>query len=123
VTPQAERAARAVVRAARDRLGTLLGDRVLVVPSAAGPAPDASADPSTVERTRTATLALTCLAGTLGAPALSVPALLVPGGPVGLCLIGPCGSDESLLDLALAAFPTDLAAATGRGPASTEGRP
>ena len=49
---------------------------------------------------RGATLRLTCLAGVTGRPAVSAPLLRVAGGPVGLCLVGPRGSDLALVDLA-----------------------
>ena len=49
---------------------------------------------------RGATLRLTCLAGITGRPAVSAPLLSVAGGPVGLCLVGPRGSDLALVDLA-----------------------
>ncbi|WNB86550.1 hypothetical protein [Cellulomonas sp. ATA003] len=101
VSSEQERDGRTVLRVARDRLDDVLRDRVLLLPSAAGPAPSATADPAALEAARAATLALTCLAGVLGAPAVSVPVLRVADGPVGLCLVGPRGRDLALLDLAL----------------------
>lgn len=122
VTPEQEAAGRRALAAARERLEAVLGDRVLLLPSAASAAPDSRATGPVIEAARTATLALTCLAGTSGRPALSVPALSVPaedvataavagagaasgpgqgGGadvPVGLCFLGPPGGDVALVD-------------------------
>jgi Asp-tRNA(Asn)/Glu-tRNA(Gln) amidotransferase A subunit family amidase len=44
--------------------------------------------------------ALTCTAGTLGAPQISLPLGEVDGLPVGLSLLGARGSDEMLLNFA-----------------------
>jgi Asp-tRNA(Asn)/Glu-tRNA(Gln) amidotransferase A subunit family amidase len=129
--------ARSARRVAVQRLEDLLGDRVLVLPSASSAAPAVHGDPADGERTRASTLRLTCLAGLTGRPALSIPVLAVdrpgargrtgrvggtdpagsagaPGGaeasghasdgvgvsgraPVGLCLVGPRGSERALV--------------------------
>jgi len=96
-----EAAARAALAEHRDRLDALLGDHVLLLPSASSPAPALGAD---LEPVRAATMRLTCIAGITGRPALSIPVLAVPspaGGvaPVGLCLVGPRGSDLALVEL------------------------
>lgn len=95
--------------AAVDRLARLraefdeaLGERVLVLPSASGPAPRLWASPADVDAHRQATFRLTCIAGITGRPAVGVPALHLPGGPVGVCLVGPRGSDLALIELASA---------------------
>jgi amidase len=100
-----ERVARDALAAHRARLDEVLGDRVLVLPSASSAAPALGAD---LEAARAATMRLTCIAGITGRPALSVPLLRVGAGPVGLCLVGPRGSDLALVDLAarLAAEPS-----------------
>ncbi|MDF1479268.1 DUF3225 domain-containing protein [Leifsonia sp. H3M29-4] len=106
VTPEQESAARVVMAAARQRLDAVLGDRVLVLPSASSVAPSVFADAELIERTRQGTLRLTCIAGLTGRPALSVPLLGVPqpgallAAPVGVCLVGPRGSDLALIDVA-----------------------
>jgi Asp-tRNA(Asn)/Glu-tRNA(Gln) amidotransferase A subunit family amidase len=82
----------------RSRLDEVLGDRVLLVPSASSAAPPIDATAEVLDAIRGATLRLTAVAGITGRPALSVPALQVPE-PVGLCLVGPRGSDLALLDL------------------------
>ncbi len=105
VTPDREAEARVAWSHARLRLEEVLGDRVLVLPAASSVAPSATADAATIERTRAATLRLTCIAGLTGRPALSAPLLAVPvagqltPAPVGMCFVGPRGSDLALIDL------------------------
>ncbi len=95
-------------RLARDvlqlRLDSLLGERILLMPSASSAAPAATADASTLDAVRAATLRLGSIANLMGRPALSVPLISVAGpygapAPVGVCLIGPRGSDLELIDL------------------------
>lgn len=97
-TADDERAARAVLAEARTELEAVLAGRTLVLPSASSAAPQVSATPAENESTRARTLRMTCIAGILGAPALSVPLLTTDAGPVGLCLVGPRGSDFALID-------------------------
>ncbi|WP_028049655.1 AtzH-like domain-containing protein [Cellulomonas sp. URHD0024] len=77
---------------------SLVADAVLALPSAPGPAP---ARGPMADDVRAGTLRMTALAGIGGLPALSVPALRVEGplglAPVGVCLVGPRGSDLSLV--------------------------
>jgi amidase len=105
VTPAQEAAARANLARLRLKLDDLLGDRVLLVPSASSTAPSLTMDAVDIERTRQGTLKLTSIAGLTGRPALSAPLLRVPhaGGTatVGLSLVGPRNSDLALIDLAL----------------------
>lgn len=107
VTASQEAEARAALAAHRERLDALLGDRVLLVPSASSSAPAVDATPDQLDAVRGATLRLTAIAGITGRPGLSIPVLNVPE-PVGLCLVGPRGSDLALLDLA-ALFPGSAA--------------
>jgi Asp-tRNA(Asn)/Glu-tRNA(Gln) amidotransferase A subunit family amidase len=105
VTPAEEQAARAALVAQRARLDGLLGDRILLLPSASSAAPSATAETAELDRVRAATLRLCCIAGLTGRPALSVPVLSVPGpfgpdAPLGLCLVGPRGSDVALIAVA-----------------------
>ena len=105
VSRQQAEEARVALDHERHRLESLLAGRVLVLPSASSAAPSLSATAAEVDAVRSATLGLTCVAGVLGAPAVSAPVLEVPmvsgqRAPVGLCLVGPRGSDSSLLDLA-----------------------
>ena len=95
-----EGAATLAARAA-DRLRDLVGDRVLVVPSASSTAPALGPDlREEMARAREATLQLTCLAGIAGLPALSVPLSVAGGLPCGACLVAAPGRDHDLLALA-----------------------
>lgn len=107
VTPELARTARAAMRAQAARLDALLGESVLLVPSASSAAPSTTADPAELDRVRAATIRLCCVAGLTGRPALSIPALTVPGpfggdAPLGICLVGPRGSDVALVSLGAA---------------------
>lgn len=81
----------------------LLGsDGVLALPSAPGPAfVNDGIDAAAFQELRMATLSLTCIAGLGGLPQISLPVATVDGAPVGLGLIGPPGSDEALLEVAV----------------------
>jgi Asp-tRNA(Asn)/Glu-tRNA(Gln) amidotransferase A subunit family amidase len=94
-------AARAAVARARAAIRERLGERVLVLPSAATVAPRAA----DAEAARAATMLLTCVAGIGGLPAVSVPVATASGLPAGACLVGPAGSDRALLRLAAGAAP------------------
>ncbi|MBP1242704.1 amidase [Frigoribacterium sp. PvP120] len=100
VDAEQEQEARVGLAEARRALDAVLGDAVLLLPSASSAAPRLDASPEEVDRVRGATLRLTSLAGVTGRPAVSAPLLRVAGGPVGLCLVGPRGSDLALVDLA-----------------------
>ena len=97
--------ARDAVALHRERFERALEGAVLLLPSAASPAPQVTAASAAIDRVRMATLRLTCVAGILGAPALSAPVLEVDGEPLGLCLVGPRDSDDSLIHVA-ASLPT-----------------
>jgi len=108
-TADAEAEAREELRLLRAAIDAALGDRVLLLPSASGAAPALDADAAELDAVRTATLRLCSAAGIAGRPALSVPLLTVPGvggapSPLGLCLVGPRGSDLALVDLAARLF-------------------
>lgn len=108
-TETSETAARAALELARERLDSILGDRVLLLPSASSAAPSAAASAAELDAVRTATLRLCSVAGVAGRPALSVPVMSVTGpfggsAPLGLCLVGPRGSDLALVDLAARRF-------------------
>jgi amidase len=102
------------LRPAAERISAIARDHILLLPSAASGAPDARLASAAIEAVRSATMRLTCIAGSAGLPALSVPALSVPsalGGraPLGLCLVGPAGSDLDLIRRG-----TEVAAALAR---------
>lgn len=104
VTFAQEDAGRLALDVLRLRLDSLLGERVLLMPSASSAAPSATADAAALDLVRAATLRLGSIANLMGRPALSVPLLSVPGpfggsAPAGVCLIGPRGSDLELIDL------------------------
>lgn len=82
--------------AAGETVRSLLGDRVLVLPSSPTVAPEIGADLGEV---RAATLRLTCLAGLGGLPAVNVPLTTAEGRPCGVCLLAPPRRDLDLLDL------------------------
>lgn len=91
-------AARGLVGEAGTRIRELLGDRVLVLPSAASVAPLIGEG---LDAIRTATMSLTCLAGLAGLPALSIPGSTRSGAPVGVGLLAARGRDRDLLGLAV----------------------
>jgi Asp-tRNA(Asn)/Glu-tRNA(Gln) amidotransferase A subunit family amidase len=99
IDPETESFARQALELARERIVSIVGDRVLLLPSASSTAPSTTADAEVIELVRQATLRLTCVAGIAGRPALSVPALTVEGAPVGLCLVGPPNTDVALIAL------------------------
>lgn len=99
VDAETESFARRALELARERIESIVGDRVLLLPSASSIAPSTTADAETIEQARQSTLRLTCVAGIAGRPALSVPLLTVDGAPVGLCLVGPPNTDVALIAL------------------------
>lgn len=79
----------------------LAGGGVLALPASSGPAHPLDVVAEAKSDLRDRTLRCTSIAGLAGAPALSLPLATVDGLPVGLSLLGPAGSDEALLDLAV----------------------
>lgn len=104
ITPDVAAAAAEEVARARDAIRLLLGDRVLLLPSAPSVAPPLG-DPAALDVVRQATMQLTCLAGIGGLPAVSIPLRTAEGLPCGACLVGPAGSDRALIDLAAGLAP------------------
>ncbi|MCP8939737.1 amidase [Alsobacter sp. SYSU M60028] len=85
----------------RAHMAALLGrDGVLVLPTMPGPAPRLAATEKELETSRAQSLRLLCLAGLSGFPQVNIPIGEFDGGPFGLSLIGPPGSDLSLVRLA-----------------------
>jgi len=85
----------------RAHLGALLGsDGVLMMPTMPDIAPLASADERGLEHYRNQATRLLCSAGLAGFPQLSLPLGSRLGAPLGLSLLGPAGSDRSLVRLA-----------------------
>ncbi|MCS6553679.1 AtzH-like domain-containing protein [Curtobacterium flaccumfaciens] len=81
----------------RTTIRRALVGRTLLFPTVPGPAPLLDADTAALERTRTATTAMTALASVGGLPAVSAPALTVDGAPVGACLVGGSATDRALV--------------------------
>ncbi|WP_245991846.1 AtzH-like domain-containing protein [Mycetocola lacteus] len=93
----------------RAHLNAALGGRVVLLPTTPGPAPRVDADPAELDRVRAHTLRLTTLASLTGRPALAFPVPRAPGAlPIGLSLIGPPGSEHTLLALAETLFPSTV---------------
>ncbi|WP_291382783.1 amidase family protein [Demequina sp.] len=105
VTAADERAGLHEVSRLASWIDRALGDDVLVLPSAASAAPRVGDDSEKLNMLRESTLGMTAVAGLTGRPALSVPLARTDAGPVGVCLVGPRGSDLALIDLGLAWAP------------------
>ena len=100
ITEADAEAARSVMRAFRERLWDAIGDGVLVLPAAAGPAPLLNESETTVEDLRIRTMRLTSAAGLSGLPQLTVPVMGDDGLPRGVGLLGASQSDRALCALA-----------------------
>jgi amidase len=92
-------------RAFRDRfrahLAELLGsDGVLVMPTMPDIAPRVDDTDSALEDYRNRAIRLLCVSGLSGFPQLSIPLGKRLGAPLGISLLGPAGSDRSLVRLA-----------------------
>ena len=85
----------------RARLGALLGsDGVLLMPTMPDAAPLCSADEAGLEDYRNQATRMLCIAGLAGFAQLSLPLASRLGAPLGVSLLGPAGSDRSLVRLA-----------------------
>lgn len=85
----------------RQQLAALLGnDGVLLMPTMPDIAPLRSTADSALEDYRNRAIRLLCIAGLSGFPQLSMPMATRDGAPLGLSLLGPAGSDRSLVALA-----------------------
>ena len=78
-------------------LGT---DGVLVLPTMPDIAPLSTSTDAEIDHYRNRAVRLLCLAGLTGCPQISLPLASRQGAPLGLSLIGPPGSDLSLVQLA-----------------------
>jgi len=99
-TSDQEMQARALAAGARRVIREWVGNSVLAIPSAAGPAPlraEAALGGQIIEEHRRGTMMLTSLAGIAGLPAVNVPLSTAEGLPTGICLVGPAGSDLKLI--------------------------
>lgn len=79
----------------------LLGSRVLVLPTVPDIAPLLSALDEEIEATRQLSHHLLAIAVLCRTPQLTMPLVIKDGAPLGISLIGPRGSDASLVKLAV----------------------
>ena len=85
----------------RAHLAALLGtDGVLLMPTMPDVAPRISDDEAGLETYRNSAIRMLCIAGLSGFPQLSMPLATRDGAPLGLSLLGPAGSDRSLIAMA-----------------------
>jgi len=90
-----------VLREVQAEIAELLGeDGVLVLPTMPDIAPLLTTGEAALDEYRNASIKLLSLAGLSGCPQLSMPLATRLGAPLGLSLIGPAGSDRSLVALA-----------------------
>ncbi|MEM9732775.1 MAG: amidase [Pseudomonadota bacterium] len=86
----------------RTALEKMLGSNgLLVLPTVPSCAPLTSESEETLQAFREQALMLLCLSGLSGLPQITLPLAEVYGAPLGVSLIGPRGSDQRLVDLAV----------------------
>jgi amidase len=101
VTDEQVGAAWAFRRRFTERLREQLGaDGVLVLPTMPDIAPLRSSPESALEDYRNRAIRLLCVSGLSGFPQISLPLAGRAGAPLGLSLLGPAGSDRSLVAMA-----------------------
>lgn len=101
VTDAQVSAARVFRTAFRAQLASLLGnDGVLLMPTMPDIAPLRSDSEAALEDYRNRAIRMLCIAGLAGFPQLSMPLASREGAPLGISLLGPAGSDRSLVALA-----------------------
>ncbi|MEJ1172513.1 amidase [Variovorax sp. CCNWLW235] len=94
-------AARVFRTAFRAHLAALLGtDGVLLMPTMPDIAPLRSESEAGLEDYRNRAIRMLCIAGLSGFPQLSMPLASRDGAPLGISLLGPAGSDRSLIRMA-----------------------
>jgi len=81
-------------------LGLLGDDGVLLMPTMPDVAPLISADEGGLESYRNRAILMLCISGFAGLPQISLPLATRLGAPLGLSLVGPPGSDRSLVQMA-----------------------
>lgn len=101
VTPGQFDEATQVRHAFTRHLAALLGhDGVLLLPTMPDIAPLVDATEQALEDYRNQAVRMLCLAGLSGFPQISLPLASRDGAPLGVSLLGPAGSDRSLVALA-----------------------
>lgn len=89
-------------KAFRAHLAAILGkDGVLILPTVPDIAPLVSASEADLEDFRNRALRLLCISGLSGFPQVTVPVAMRDGAPLGLSVLGPKGSDHSLVEFAV----------------------
>ena len=78
---------------------------VMILPTAASPPPLLDTPEDALDRFRSQSMGLLCLAPLAGLPQISIPAASLDGVPVGLGIMAWGGGDEALLRLAAALAP------------------
>ncbi len=106
---EAQAASAARAKFAERLSASLAPGRLLAIPTAPNIAPLCAASAEALGGHRLHVLSLTSIAGLSGLPQVTLPLARVSGCPLGLSLIGPAGSDASLL-----AFAEDFASGPGR---------
>lgn len=92
---------RALAARFRNHLAELLGEgTVLVLPTMPSPPPFLAEAEASMEDFRNRTLRLMCPSSLSGFPQVTIPVHDGGAGPLGLSLLGPAGSDRSLIQLA-----------------------
>lgn len=103
ITPDQVEAMEDIRKQATETMGSLLsGGKVLIWPTAPGPAPFLNTPPEHVESFRFRTLRLTCPAGLARLPQVNLPLTEAEGAPLGISIISARGNDMMLLGLAKA---------------------
>ncbi|MFV0675962.1 amidase [Variovorax sp. tm] len=101
VTDAQVNAAHVFRTAFRAQLASLLGnDGVLLMPTMPDIAPLRSDSEAALEDYRNRAIRMLCIAGLAGFPQLSMPLASRKDAPLGISLLGPAGSDRSLVALA-----------------------
>ena len=101
ITPDQMQQHSAVRWAFRDDFARLLGsDGVLLLPTVPDVAPLLTDSESALENYRNQSVRMLCLAGLSGFPQISLPLMRLDEAPFGFSLIGPPGSDRSLIRFA-----------------------
>jgi amidase len=85
----------------RADFASLLGtDKVIVLPTMPNIAPLLTDSEEALDRYRNQAIPMLCLAGLSGFPQISLPLMTLDGAPFGFSIIGPHGSDKSLIRFA-----------------------
>ncbi len=101
VTQQQFEESSAIREQYRAMLGKLLGSNgVLVLPTMPGPAPLSSTPEAELDAYRNDAIRMLCLSGLAGFPQISLPLGAHDGAPLGISILGPAGSDASLVAIA-----------------------